>query len=255
MHPHHLRIIDFWLTDAQFSNAAESSATSPNASPPRRPSERMRQSMLKTLPSDPNMITPAISATLPAFQLVEDRERTPDPTDSKAGATDGSVPGAYLNLEDSDEEEAGARQYILAPRTYTPVPSPKLPSAQFQESISPPEENQGSPLRKRLSIKRSQGSPEAVEALNDDDGYWGPRRPLFSVSENVERQRANSASIRNERSIAPITVPTPQELEAITTPPSRGIDSAYCSDPKRPSPHGWASIPALFRTPVPTPLA
>ena len=30
-----------------------------------------------------------------------------------------------------------------------------------------------------------------------------------------------------------IGVRTPQELEAVSTPPSQGIDSAYCSDPEK----------------------
>jgi hypothetical protein len=35
--------------------------------------------MLKTLPENPSQITPAIRATLPAFQLVQNRERSPEP--------------------------------------------------------------------------------------------------------------------------------------------------------------------------------
>jgi hypothetical protein len=178
------------------------------------------------------MITPAISATLPAFQLVEDRERTPEPSTSKSDATESSVPETYLNLDDSDDEDGGATQYILAPRTYTPVPSPKQPPGPFQEPTPPPEENQRLSLRKRLSIRLGHSSPEVVGPQNDDDGYWGPRRPVFSVSE-TERMRAHSDGSNNERGIAPITVPTPHELEAIASPPSQGIDSAYCSDPEK----------------------
>lgn len=187
--------------------------------------------MLKTLPSDPSMITPAISATLPAFQLVEDRERTPEPAAPKSGITECSVPETYLNLDDSDDEEETTK-YILAPRTYTPVPSPRQAPAPFPEPTPPPEENERSSLRKRLSIRLGHSSPEVVEPQNDDDGYWGPSKPVFSVAE-TERQRANSAGANNERGIAPITVTTPQELEAVSTPPSQGIDSAYCSDPEK----------------------
>ena len=227
----------------------QTSPTSPSSTPPRRPSQQMRQSMLKTLPSDPSMITPAISAALPAFQLVEDRERTPEPSVAKSDVTESSVPETYLNLDDSDDEDGGATQYILAPRTYTPIPSPKQPSAPFQEPTPPPEENRKLSLRKRLSISLSPSSPEVVEPQNDDDAYWGPRKPVFSVSE-AERLRANSDGSNNERGIAPITVPTPQELEAITSSPPQGIDSAYFSDEKTFSPP-LGIHPALFSSSTP----
>jgi hypothetical protein len=196
------------------------------------------------------MITPAISAALPAFQLVEDRERTPEPTDPKSLSAS-SVSQSYLNLDDSEDEQEITTQFILAPRTYTPVPSPRQASSPFQEPTPPPEVSKRSSLRKRLSLKIAQISPEVVEAQNDDDGYWGPRRPVFSVAEN-ERQRANSAGA-NGHDIAPITVTTPQELEAITTPPSRGLDSAYCSDPEKAFSPGLAIHSALVTTSNSTP--
>lgn len=205
--------------------------------------------MLKTLPSDPSMITPAISATLPAFQLVEHREQTPEPSAAKSDVTESSVPEAYLNLDDSDDDDVGATQYILAPRTYTPVPSPKQPPEPFQEPTPPPEESQRLPLRKRLSIRLGHSSPEVVEPQNDD-GYWGPRKPVFSVSE-AERLRANSNGSNNERGITPIAVPTPQELEAISSPPSQGIDSAYCSDPEKTFSPPLGMHPALISSPSP----
>lgn len=197
------------------------------------------------------MITPAISATLPAFQLVEDRERSPEPTAPKTGASNESVPEAYLNLDDSDDEDGRTTQYILAPRTYTPVPSPRLASTPFQEPTPPPDENERAPILKRLSLTRGQSSPEAVQHHNEDDGYWGPRKPVFSVSES-ERQRGNSAGTSSERGIAPITVPTPHELEANASPPSQGIDSAYCSDPEKNFSPPLGSHPAMAPNSRPT---
>lgn len=196
------------------------------------------------------MITPAISAALPAFQLVEDRERTPEPTDPQPGATKDNVPETYLNLDDSDEEHEVTTQFILAPRTYTPVPSPRQASAPFQEPTPPPEDNKRSSLRKRLSLKLGQSSPEVVEPQNDDDGYWGPRKPVISVAE-AERQRANSAVANDGHDMASDTVHSPQELEAITTPPSRGLDSAYCSDPEKTFSPGLGIHPALVTNSTP----
>ncbi|KIM97832.1 hypothetical protein OIDMADRAFT_168052 [Oidiodendron maius Zn] len=175
----------------RFSTTPQTSPTSPSSTPSRRLSQQMRQSMLKTLPSDPSMITPAISATLPAFQLVEHREQTPEPSAAKSDVTESS----------------------------------------------------------RLSIRLGHSSPEVVEPQNDD-GYWGPRKPAFSVSE-AERLRANSNGTNNERGIAPIAVPTPQELEAISSPPSQGIDSAYCSDPEKTFSPPLGMHPALVSSPAP----
>ena len=105
----------------QFSTST-SSKSSPQASPPTSPpqdtrnSRQMRLSMSKNLPSDPNMITPAIRAALPAFQYVQDRERTPEPESQRSSS----------DIETESD-------FILKPHTYTPVPSPNPPAAPVQE--------------------------------------------------------------------------------------------------------------------------
>ena len=185
---------------------------SPPASPPRRQSREMRQSMLKNLPTDPNLITPAIRAALPAFQMVQDRERTPE-----------------LDSEESSLAELAEPEpeFILAPRTYSPAPaaSPKPPSAPVQEA--PPAIRERSSLRNRFSLKRKDTPSEVTTKpqapIEREDSYWGPQ------------QRVNSVS-----------VPPPREREPINTPPSRGLDSAYCSDFEKASP------PATF-SPHPQP--
>ncbi|KAG9249264.1 hypothetical protein BJ878DRAFT_410844 [Calycina marina] len=55
----------------RFHSPRSSISSIPSSTPPR--SNEMRKLMLKVLPSDPNMITPAISASLPAFGMVQDQ--------------------------------------------------------------------------------------------------------------------------------------------------------------------------------------
>ncbi|KFY33496.1 hypothetical protein V495_08298, partial [Pseudogymnoascus sp. VKM F-4514 (FW-929)] len=77
------------------------------------PSTRSRASMAKELPSNPSMITPAIRATLPAFQLVQEREESPERDSS--------------SVSDPELQEP---QFTLEPRTYTPPPlTPRAYSA------------------------------------------------------------------------------------------------------------------------------
>ncbi|KAN0093574.1 hypothetical protein V8E51_016758 [Hyaloscypha variabilis] len=181
---------------------------SPPASPPGHPSREMRRSMSKHLPEDPNPITPAIQATLPAFQMVDDRERTPE-LDSEQSST------SEVELAEPEPE------FILAPRTYSPAPSAKPPSAPVPEA--PPAIRERSSLRKRFSLKRKETPSEVTikAPIEREDSYWSPTQRIHSVS-----------------------VPAPRDREsAINTPPSRGLDSAYCSDLEKASP------PAVFPLP------
>ena len=177
------------------------------------------------------MITPAIAATLPAFQLVQERERTPEPEKEVC----------ETHLESDSEKEAIEEeepQFILAPRTYTPVPpSPALPEVIQPEDI-PPEFKKRSSLRKRFSLKRKEESQSPPTAsLVIDDGYWGPTHRAYSVNDNAQRPKlnkpaiisVNSPSNRMSPRMSPITI-APQREGSIATPPSRGMDSAYCSD-------------------------
>ncbi|KAL5314502.1 hypothetical protein ACEPPN_017142 [Leptodophora sp. 'Broadleaf-Isolate-01'] len=270
----------------RFSTA--SPEPSPMASPPASPeSKLMRQSMLKSLPSDPNMITPAIRATLPAFQLVQDRERTPEP-DS----------GRYSSEEEQEEEEP---EFTLKPHTYTPVPSPlpspRPPTAPIQAPPSPPPEiqrpkpeiqqppevRQRSSLRKRFSLgKRKETPPEiTLQAPPPLDTYWGARQRVTSSqptpherqnlalgeSQNsIPRERQNSAPRERQNSVfserqksiprdRQNSIPRerqnsiPRERQtSITTPPSRGLDSAYCSDFEKNSPQNLSQPTPLAQT-------
>ncbi|KAG4433275.1 hypothetical protein IFR05_011245 [Cadophora sp. M221] len=270
----------------RFSTA--SPEPSPMASPPDSPeSKLMRQSMLKNLPSDPNMITPAIRATLPAFQLVQDRERTPEP-DS----------GRYSSDEEEEEEEP---EFTLKPHTYTPVPSPlpspRPPTAPVQAPPSPPPEiqrptpeiqqppevRQRSSLRKRFSLgKRKETPPEiTLQAPPPLDTYWGARQRVNSSQSTpherqnsalsdrqnpIPRERQNSAPRERQNSIfseRQKSIPRdrqnsiPQDRQnsiprerqtSITTPPSRGLDSAYCSDFEKNSPQNLSQPTPLTQT-------
>lgn len=166
--------------------------------------------MSKVLPTDPNMITPAIRATLPAFQLVQDRERTPEPTELEAES------------QHSAHELEAEPEFILAPRTYTPVPSPQPPQAPIQPAAPAPEIRQRSSLRKRFSLKRKE-TPQEI-ALQPPpsltENKWGPRHGI------------NSSAPRPDS--IPLNFPTPPRERSVNTPPSRGLDSAYCSDFEKP---------------------
>jgi len=266
----------FLANRLQFSSA--SPEPSPMASPPDSPeSKLMRQSMLKSLPEDPNMITPAIRATLPAFQLVPERERTPEPDDRR------------YSTEEEEEEEV---EFTLKPHTYTPVPSPlpspRPPTAPVQAPPSPPPEihrpapeiqqipeiRQRSSLRKRFSLgKRKETPPEiTLQAPPPLDTYWGARQRVTSAQpaphdrqnstfsdrqDFVPRERQNSTprerqnSVFTERQNSPRDRQTsiPRERQtSITTPPSRGLDSAYCSDFEKNSPQNLSQPTPLTQT-------
>jgi hypothetical protein len=102
-------------------------------------------STTKDLPSDPNIITPAIRATLPAFQYVSERERAPEP----AIAEPVPEPEEY-------ETESEPEIFTLQPRTYSPVPQSTAPAQQSnpQEVLPTPEIPQITPARKRFSLKK-----------------------------------------------------------------------------------------------------
>jgi hypothetical protein len=220
-----------FVTDRlQFSTSTASPMASPPASPPEQ-TRHMRMSMSKTLPSDPNSITPAIRATLPAFQLVQDRERTPEPDYRSSTSSDLEEPEPDFILKPHTYSPAPspilkphtyspAPSPILKPYTYSPAPSPKPPSA--PSPIVPtapvqevPEVRKRSSLRQRFSLKRKDVPPEeTLRAPQPIDDRWGPRQRVQSVVAAPSRGRDSS----------------------IATPPSRGLDSAYCSDFEKTSP-------------------
>ncbi|KAF4629862.1 hypothetical protein G7Y89_g8282 [Cudoniella acicularis] len=194
-----------------------------------RQSRQFRLSISKELPTNPAPITPAIRAALPAFQMVQDRERTPEPE-----------PEQDPESSDSEQEAEPEPDFILKPHTYSPAPSPRPPPAAPTPVIAPaapqsppPEIRQRSSLRKRFSLKRKEPSETALKPppTPTDDGYWGPRQLVRPVKRD----------------------PPPREREStLNTPPSRGLDSAYCSDFERPSPPNAPPRPALISTPIST---
>ncbi|CZR55577.1 uncharacterized protein PAC_05465 [Phialocephala subalpina] len=210
-------------------------ATTQMASPPSSPpqSKEMRRSMSKNLPSDPNLITPAIRATLPAFQLVTDRERTP----SNASET-------------SSEVEAPEPDFILKPRTYSPAPSPIPPSAPMPVQEPPPELTKRSSLRERFSLKRKETPSDITLKVNvdniPDEEYWGPRHRVVSSS---QRERPREVSIHNDRPRKNSNTHSHRETRprdsSLNTPPSRGLDSAYCSDFEKNSSPSAAPPPSI----------
>jgi hypothetical protein len=102
-------------------------------------------SATKDLPSDPNIITPAIRATLPAFQYVSERERAPERTTPEP-----EPESDKLKIEPEPEI------FTLQPRTYSPVPQQTAPAQRSdpQELTSAPAVPEIVPARKRFSLKR-----------------------------------------------------------------------------------------------------
>lgn len=103
-------------------------------------------SITKDLPSDPNIITPAIRATLPAFQYVSERERAPQPT----------IPESEPAKADSEPEP---EIITLQPRTYSPIPSSSVQRPNEQDVAPAPDVPLVASGRKRFSLKRK-ASPE-----------------------------------------------------------------------------------------------
>lgn len=182
--------------------------------------------MLRELPTDPSPITPAIRAALPAFQMVQDRERTPEP--------EANVPSS---ISEADTESGDIAEpepdFILKPSTYSPIPSPKPPSPRVaqpspvQEKQPPPETRQRTSLRNRFSLKRKETPSEATlkaPPAPTDDNYWGPRQRVQPGS-NAPSQEHDSSTV--------------------TSPSSRGLDSAYCSDYEKPPSAILISTPVL----------
>ncbi|TVY16590.1 hypothetical protein LARI1_G006167 [Lachnellula arida] len=217
------------------------SSSPPSLSP--RASKQMRQSMLRSLPPDPTVITPAIKATLPAFGMVDDRERSPGPEPGLWQELDAQSFVPTENESSAPSELAAPEpEFILKPHTYTPVSSPKPPSAIRASAPSPVigkalEPSPPKPkisLRKRFSLKRktSEMTIKAPPILSND-GLLSPRQSVRSG------QSPSGSALRERENI-------------VDTPPSRGLDSAYCSDvekKEKKSPYSGWNHPALIRTP------
>lgn len=98
----------------------------------------------KDLPTDGNMITPAIRATLPAFQYVSDREIDPE---AEAEALQYKAPVL--------EPKINPESLVLEPRTYSPKPQSTSPQPSTQHNgSSTPDIPPMAAGRKRVSLKR-----------------------------------------------------------------------------------------------------
>ncbi|RDW82653.1 hypothetical protein BP6252_03765 [Coleophoma cylindrospora] len=204
---------------------------SPPSSPPRH-SKQMRLSMTKNLPSDPSIITPAISAALPVFQMVPEREPSPDLSRGRRS----------LSPETVSQPEP---DFILKPRTYSPspAPSPRPREVKAPQEIQP------------LVIKRPEPAPARAP---DHDPRVVPGVTAQAALQALDRTRSESPEVDRKSSLrkrisnsfkrkdtpSEITLrPAPtanqykeerQRVISVTTPPSRGPDSAYCSDLEKP---------------------
>ena len=207
------------LTIQQFSAPIKSSPSKLPASPPASPSQpiqNVRRSVIKNLPSDPNIITPAVQAALPAFQLVQDRERTPDP--------DSQIRESEAQSQTTTSETEAELEFVLAPRTYTPTQSPKPSLAPIQQGAA--QEVRQRSLRERFSLKRKDNPQEIVlqppPTIVESNGK--PRLRTYTSASHPD-------SIPRSHNV--VSSPAFRE-RAAKTPPSRGLDSACCSDLEKP---------------------
>jgi hypothetical protein len=227
---YYTNIEQFSFTPSPASSSAHSPQASPHVSPhvspplsPRQASAhysihnsvRSRQSVrshisvrsfTKELPTDPNMITPAIRATLPTFQMVSERERTPEPSSP-------SSPESEIEIKCPEPE------FTLQPRTYSPAPRSPMPKSPREpirlptpEPNPPPEIRERSSLRNRFSLKRK---PAPSPILSPP-----PSNPHHSTYSNISQSHSLSATQN------PFDDPQRGSV-------GLGLDSAYCSSDDR----------------------
>lgn len=179
------------------------SANSMNSRHSTRPSIA---STTKDLPADPAMITPAIAATLPAFQMVSEREKTPQPEEEEtpSGSDNGETTLTFLTLE---------------PRTYTPPPltpsrytpptarteiQPPTPTNEPESPLMPIPEK--SSLRKRLS-KQQKSTPPPLLTTATYSTSNSQKSRASSASSNARsahtRQRSQSLSSAHQHRVMP----------------------------------------------------
>ncbi|EDO03780.1 hypothetical protein SS1G_06261 [Sclerotinia sclerotiorum 1980 UF-70] len=151
--------------ESRFSVSSPVQAQSPPIS------RNLRASMIKELPSDPSPITPAISATLPAFSLL--RTLVVDPS---------------LHLKPSS---------VARPRDRSD-----------QRRVEP------------LDLSADRAERQREKKIREERS----RERLREEHRREERKRKGSGG-----SGGPLSIPRRPEL-ATDTPPSRGVDSAYCSE-------------------------
>ncbi|OBT71821.1 hypothetical protein VF21_09383 [Pseudogymnoascus sp. 05NY08] len=197
------------------------------------PSTRSRASMAKELPSNPSMITPAIRATLPAFQLVQEREESPERDSSSVSDPELQEP-QFLTLE--------PRTYTpppLTPRAYSagPPPSSRLPTPpEVQQRVeSAPPIARKSSLRERLSLSRKAAPAPLLNIPSHNSTPSPAHTPVLQIRRppsNMELRRPpplNSGA-------------TPNSPRSISNPTAGlGLDSAYYTDPNRVSVVGTPS--------------
>ena len=180
---------------------------SANSMNSRHSTRRSIVSITKDLPADPAMITPAIAATLPAFQMVSEREKTPQPEEedeTPSGSDNGETTLTFLTLE---------------PRTYTPPPltpsrytpptartevQPPTPISETESPLVPIPEK--SSLRKRLS-KQQKSTPPPLLTTATYGTSNSQKSRASSASSNTRsahsRQRSQSLSSVHQHRVMP----------------------------------------------------
>ncbi|ELR02279.1 hypothetical protein VC83_06472 [Pseudogymnoascus destructans] len=201
------------------------------------PSTRSRASMAKELPSNPSLITPAIRATLPAFQLVQEREESPERDSSSVSDPELQEP-QFLTLE--------ARTYTpplftpppLAPRAYSngPPPGSRLPTppdAQQRVESAPPIARKPS-LRERLSLTRK-AAPAPLLNIPPHNSTPSPAHtPVLQI-----RRPPSNMDLRRPPPLH--SGATPNSPRSPANPAGLGLDSAYYSNRNRVSVVGTPS--------------
>ena len=157
-------------------------------------------SLSKNLPADPNMITPAIAATLPAFQLVGEREKAPQSEEDD---------------EESDSGEQTLQFLTLQPRTYTPPPltpsryTPPTLRTEVQRPTPTHDDNEPlmaipekSSLRKRLSKQQKSTPPPLLttatySSSNSQKSCTSTRASSASSNNRAQHSRTRSQSMSN----------------------------------------------------------
>jgi hypothetical protein len=191
---------------------------SPASSPPSSPRQprQSRQAFGKHLPENPNMITPAIRATLPAFQYVQDRERTPEPTISSRNGVDSPTLEPSPNFRAELEEDLSL--FTLQPRVYTPAPSPS-PSA--------------SPKPRAATAALPVAAPAPAPAPAP------VQIPAAATQVNRKSSLRQRFSLKRKGSLRAARMPDSRPMAKVLTPPTSGggrKDSAYGSDSERINP-------------------
>lgn len=151
------------------------------------------------------------------------------------------IPECIPELDSPIMAELEAPELLLKPRTYSPAPSSKSKSINHTSMLAPQ-------LAVELSAPISPSNSVNFSEVNSP--LILQKQSSFSSRDSIHSKQGNHQGevTLNEHSSTHLTISNSKPLaspKSIQTPPSRGFDSAYCSDLEKTSPQ-------LF-TPLPTP--